>query len=984
MSLVWIIFWGGIFASLLHAQTPPQQAPGYVRASQTAHARLAEIVADAAAPAERVTSTREIHAPLSTKDRVHDVPTTILPQLADLGPRPASLDVPRAVAPTSPQMLTGFRALFDDNSSIPPDTHGAVGPNHVVTALNSEIQFQRRDGTVLNRLTIEAFFARLGPFTGSVFDPRAAYDVTSARWIVVALSDPRIPGVSSLLIATSITADPTGEWNFFRINSDVADNAWIDYPNIGVTADRVVISANLFQVDAFFRTQIWVFTKTELFAGTASARTFRERLGTAVPVSSPDQLARIPLFSQSAAGGSIIVSEVAGPIGTETFTPSAVILRAGDTWANSFTGGDFLPQQGSTNLIDAGDARIQNCLARGTFVWCAHHVFLPASLPDRVAVQFYQMDLATYAIRQVTRLADSTAKVHYAYPSIAVNRNNDVLVGFSRFSADRFAEAAYALRLGSDPAGDLQVDTLIKRGEAPYRKGTSRNRWGDYSMTVVDPVDDTSFWTVQEYAGSTTSGGPNRWSTWWAQITPLAAGTAPCTYELSSTALTAAPGRSTVQVNVTARAGCRWMAAADIGWLSVTDGAMGSGNGVVTIAVESNILTSVREGILTIAGQRVTLQQEAASVAAPPQLAVTSFTAVPSGSVGEPFTGRVTIQNVSPVASGAFRLGFYFSRTQPVTVNDARAPVACTFANGLAAGDQVTCSGSTLSSPANLNPGTYFVAAIADDRSETTMTDRSRATRVADTGVIALAPSPLAPEITAAGIAHGATAVASPVAPGLNVVFYGNRLGPADLRGLELDSTTGRVATLVGGTRVLFDNVPAPIHYVSAGQTSVFVPYSVAGKSTVTVQAQLNGRLSAPVTVPVATVLPGIYSLNFTGRGQGAIVNATGQVNGAANPAPRGSVVLIYGAGAGQLVPNGVDGEVIGAPLPAFAARPVEVTIGGRPARVIYAGPAGALISGVVQLNVEVPADVTPGAAVPVELRIGGVAAPSGVTMAVQ
>jgi hypothetical protein len=64
--------------------------------------------------------------------------------------------------------------------------------------------------------------------------------------------------------------------------------------------------------------------------------------------------------------------------------------------------------------------------------------------------------------------------------------------------------------------------TVIKPGEDSYEKdfGSSRVRWGDYSATVVDPVDDTTFWTIQEYAAMDV--GPNesddRWGTWWAKL----------------------------------------------------------------------------------------------------------------------------------------------------------------------------------------------------------------------------------------------------------------------------------------------------------------------------------------------------------------------------------------------------------------------------------------------------------------------------------
>ena len=100
-------------------------------------------------------------------------------------------------------------------------------------------------------------------------------------------------------------------------------------------------------------------------------------------------------------------------------------------------------------------------------------------------------------------------------------------------------------------------------------------------------------------------------------------------------------------------------------------------------------------------------------------------------------------------------------------------------------------------------------------------------------------------------------------------------------------------------------------------------------------------------------------------------------------PAPRGSVVSIYGTGEGQTNPGGQDGRIITTDLRSPRAA-VSVKIGGVPAQVKYAGSAPGLVSGVLQVNVEVPANIPPGGQVPIELTIGGIASQSGVTLAVR
>jgi len=219
------------------------------------------------------------------------------------------------------------------------------------------------------------------------------------------------------------------------------------------------------------------------------------------------------------------------------------------------------------------------------------------------------------------------------------------------------------------------------------------------------------------------------------------------------------------------------------------------------------------------------------------------------------------------------------------------------------------------------------------------------------------------------------------VAPGEIVTLFGSGIGPASLVGLQL--TGGRVSTQVEQTRILFDGVAAPIIYVSAGQVSCVVPYSVSGKSNVAIAVEFQGRNSNSVSVPVQAARPAIFTANSSGTGPGAILNQNGSVNTAANPADRNSVVVLYATGEGQTNPGGVDGQVANTVFPKPLGN-VTATIGGVGAEVIYAGAAPGLVAGVFQVNLRVPAGTPPGQAVPVQLRVGGVFSRTGVTLAVQ
>ena len=142
-----------------------------------------------------------------------------------------------------------------------------------------------------------------------------------------------------------------------------------------------------------------------------------------------------------------------------------------------------------------------NVIYRNGSLWCAHNAWLPATAADHEAVQWYQFDSGG-SIKQFGRIEDPSGFVSYAYSSIAVNRNNDALLGFSRFSTNQFASANYAYRSCDDPPNMFRTDLVFKDGEAPYAQGFFANRWGDYSSTVDDPVNDLDMWTIQEYAAS--------------------------------------------------------------------------------------------------------------------------------------------------------------------------------------------------------------------------------------------------------------------------------------------------------------------------------------------------------------------------------------------------------------------------------------------------------------------------------------------------
>ena len=215
-----------------------------------------------------------------------------------------------------------------------------------------------------------------------------------------------------------------------------------------------------------------------------------------------------------------------------------------------------------------------------------------------------------------------------------------------------------------------------------------------------------------------------------------------------------------------------------------------------------------------------------------------------------------------------------------------------------------------------------------------------------------------------AAIKDAASYASGGVAPGENIVIGGTGIGPTALVGLQLNPN-GTVSTNVAGTQVLFDNVPAPIVYVSNTQTSVMVPYEVAGHTTTQVQVVYQGVASAPASYNVVALQPGIYAQNAQGSGPGAILNQDFTVNGPASPAAKGSYVAVYMTGIGQTQPGGTTGAVTPNTVAGqkISLLPVTATVGGVPVpSIAYAGTAPGFVEGVIQVNLQIPAAASSGA----------------------
>ena len=167
---------------------------------------------------------------------------------------------------------------------------------------------------------------------------------------------------------------------------------------------------------------------------------------------------------------------------------------------------NLVPQQGTTTKVDTiGDCvmtpNVYENRSGTESLWADHTIIL--NYPNGpTAVRWYQFDVtggnfpATPAQQQ--DWTNGNDGLWRWLPSIAVDQNGNTAIGYSTSSASIFPGIRYAGRLASDPPDNLAQGEAIMTNGGGSQTDT-RGRWGDYSMTTIDPTNGTDFWHTNEY-----------------------------------------------------------------------------------------------------------------------------------------------------------------------------------------------------------------------------------------------------------------------------------------------------------------------------------------------------------------------------------------------------------------------------------------------------------------------------------------------------
>ena len=399
---------------------------------------------------------------------------------------------------TLPILLQNFMgpALGDPGANfIPPDTCGAVGTNHFVTVVNSNFSvfLKAAPNTRVINQSMTSFFNA----GGTLGDPRVVWDPDSGRFIVI------IENFSNrIYVAVSHTDDPTGTWfkGWFNPSQGSDTGKWPDYVTLGVDQRGIYTSAYMVGGSALMT--LFALEKAPLVAANPAfgvITAFR---------SLPWEGAIQPAVHWDDAGGAYAVSyngssrlrirRVDPPLTNPTLV-AVGFVNLSDTWGVP----PNAPVLGGQPL-DTLDGRLMNSVYRNGSLWTTHCI----NTGGRAGCRYYEVNPATLAEIQLGTVRDNINQLLYFFmPSVAVNSQGHAVLGGTVSNSAQWAGCFYTGRLASDPPGEMAFPFEYRTGQGNYTLGggSGYQRWGDYSLTSADPVDDT-VWTVQEFAGT-----GNRW-----------------------------------------------------------------------------------------------------------------------------------------------------------------------------------------------------------------------------------------------------------------------------------------------------------------------------------------------------------------------------------------------------------------------------------------------------------------------------------------
>jgi len=435
-----------------------------------------------------------------------------------------------------PAPIHNFEGISNRDNVQPPDTEGDIGYDPA-TGKKYYMQWVNLSLAIWDVTDPANILLELGPVHGNILfvgfggpcettnsgDPIVLFDRLAQRWMASQFALPNYPdGPFYQCVALSQTADPTGSWN--RYEFEWPGGKFNDYPKFGVWDDGYYLSVNQF---------IHLGGKNYAWSGAGVAVLERS----AMLAGNPARMVYFDLYGVDANFGGLLPADLDGntpPPGTPNYfaewdnstifgdpqdtlriwefivdwtapenstfglngLPNAAIATADVDPDMCGFARSCIPQPGTSNKLDAIADRLMYRLQFRDFggyqsLLSNHTVDVDGS--DHAGIHWFELRKigGNWVLYQEGVYAPDAD--HRWMGSLAMDHDGDIALGFSVASSSTFPSIRYAGRLASDSSGIMpQSETTLIDGTGSQTAFS--NRWGDYSMLGVDPLDDCTSW----------------------------------------------------------------------------------------------------------------------------------------------------------------------------------------------------------------------------------------------------------------------------------------------------------------------------------------------------------------------------------------------------------------------------------------------------------------------------------------------------------
>ncbi len=402
---------------------------------------------------------------------------------------------------------------------IPPDSYCAAGPDHVVLHVNSLIFFIDKETgqqTQIDPMVMFNYIESISPF-----DPKISYDHFDKRWISVWLQVNDVTSEAFYLIAVSDDSDPNGTWYTWALPSNVngmtMDGSWADFQGVGFDDKAIYLTSNQFEFAGnYLYSKIRIIDKANVYVnGNPGTVTWNDIWNMKYDGFLGSSLGIRPTIMMDADEYYYFASLRYGG-GTSFY-----LYRLSDPITNPVLSGFKVNTSRYQNTEDIDVEQLgdnESPLEHGglalrfeaVFTNGKVHIVHPAKYETRIGIRY--LSISTDSKTAVSDMTLGTPEHYYLYPGLAVNQSDDVVITYSRVSANEYAGAYYTF-IPSD-VGTFTGSSLLMEGKSSYElylnDPSKRNRWGDYSGAWVDPEDENTFWVFSEYT--------KRFNTWGTRL----------------------------------------------------------------------------------------------------------------------------------------------------------------------------------------------------------------------------------------------------------------------------------------------------------------------------------------------------------------------------------------------------------------------------------------------------------------------------------